>query len=80
MKTTAASPAQGIMTREVGAITGDVEIGTEEGPDGVAVTVAYAGARDVYTVEGSPAPAGTSHEEIVAKLTSSSSDSAVTLA
>lgn len=69
MKTTTETTPQGIMTVEVGAITGDVEIATEEGPDGVTVTVVYKGARDVYTVEGSPAPEGTSHEEIVSKLT-----------
>lgn len=71
-KTTTATPTQGIMTTEAGAITGDVEIGTEDGPDGVAVTVAYEGARDVYTVEGSPASAGTSHEKIVESLTTDS--------
>lgn len=69
MKTTTDTPPQGIMTNEVGAITGEVEITTEDQSNGVAVSVAYAGARDVYTVEGSPAPAGSSHEEIVQSLT-----------
>lgn len=73
-KTTTATPPQGIMTAEAGAITGDVEIGTEDGPEGVAVTVAYEGARDVYVVEGSPVPAGTSHEEIVNRLTTNSAE------
>lgn len=69
MKTITKTATQGIMTVEVGAITGDVEIETRETSDGVVVTVAYEGARDVYTVEGSPAPVGTSHEEIIARLT-----------
>lgn len=69
MKTTTSTSAQGIMTNEVGAITGDVEIVTDKQPEGVAVTVAYAGAKDTYTVEGSPAPAGTAHNDIVESLT-----------
>lgn len=69
MKSATNTSTQGIMTNEVGAITGDVEIVTDEQPDGVAVTVAYAGAKDVYTVEGSPAPTGTTHKEIVESLT-----------
>lgn len=72
MKTTTATATQGIMTVEVGAITGDVEIATEDGTEGVVVTVAYAGARDIYTVEGSPAPTGANHDEIVKALTAKS--------
>lgn len=72
MKTTTATSTQGIMTIEVGAITGDVEIETQDGPAGVTVTVSYQGARDTYTVEGSPAPAGTGHDEIVQALTEDS--------
>lgn len=68
MKSSAKTAPQGIMTVEAGAITGDVEIATEDSSDGVTVTVAYAGAKDVYTVEGSPAKAGTDHEELVSKL------------
>lgn len=71
MKTRTQTTPQGIMTVEVGAITGDVEIHTDDATpsEGVVVTVAYKGARDIYTVEGSPASAGTTHEEIVARLT-----------
>lgn len=72
MKTNTVAPTQGVMTIEAGAITGDVEIATEDNSEGVAVTIAYEGARDVYTVEGSPAPAGTTHEQIVTELTSDS--------
>ena len=44
------------MTEEVGAITGDLELLTRLAPDGggVEVLVRYAGARDLYTVSGSP--------------------------
>lgn len=76
MKTTTATSTQGIMTVEVGAISGDVEIETREAPAGVAVTVAYAGARDTYTVEGSPAPAGTGHDEIIKMLTADTDSAA----
>lgn len=69
MKTTTNTATQGIMTQEVGAITGEVVIETTEVSEGVAVHVAYAGAEDSYIVEGSPAPAGTSHEDIVKNLT-----------
>lgn len=69
MKTATTTATQGIMTVEVGAITGDVEIDTRESSHGVEVTVAYAGAKDTYTVEGSPAAAGTSHDQIVEALT-----------
>lgn len=68
-QTTTQAPAQGIMTVEVGAITGDVVITTDESTDGVAVSVAYDGADETYVVEGSPVRAGTAHEEIVARLT-----------
>lgn len=69
MKTSTTTAPQGIMTVEAGAITGDVVIATEETSGGVAVTVAYEGAEDTYTVEGSPAKDGTDHEKIVAALT-----------
>lgn len=69
MKTTVTTAPQGIMTVEAGAITGEVVIATEETSGGVAVTAAYEGAEDVYTVEGSPTKRGADHEEIVAALT-----------
>jgi hypothetical protein len=46
----------GVMTEEVGAITGELELLTRPTPEGSAVeaTVRYAGAQDLYTVSGSP--------------------------
>jgi hypothetical protein len=43
------------MTEEVGAITGELELLTRVLPDGdIEAMVRYAGARDLYTVSGSP--------------------------
>ncbi len=43
------------MTVEAGAITGELELLTRVTPDGgIEVMVRYAGARDLYTVSGSP--------------------------
>lgn len=50
------STVGGVMTEEAGAITGDLELltrPTREGP-GIEALVRYAGARDLYTVTGSP--------------------------
>ena len=46
----------GVMTDEVGAITGDLELQTSVTPDGsgIEAMVRYAGAQDLYTVSGSP--------------------------
>lgn len=67
------------MTREVGAITGDLEIATLPKGEGVIeVAVRYAGADEWYTVEGSPIESGNAggpselrdlHEHIVEHLT-----------
>lgn len=47
----------GVMTDEVGVITGDVTLTTEPGPDGmVQVRIQYTGAEERYTLAGSPAP------------------------
>lgn len=47
----------GVMTDEVGVITGDVTLTTEPGPDGtVQVRIQYTGAEEWYTLTGSPAP------------------------
>ncbi|MBT2453071.1 hypothetical protein J7F03_39835 [Streptomyces sp. ISL-43] len=47
----------GVMTDEVGVITGDVTLTTEIGPDGtVQVRIQYTGAEEWYTLTGSPAP------------------------
>lgn len=50
------STAGGVMTEEAGAITGDLELLTRSTPDGpgIEALVRYAGARDLYTVTGSP--------------------------
>jgi hypothetical protein len=76
---TFASTTGGVMTREVGAITGDLEIATRPKGEGVIeVAVRYAGADEWYTVEGSPiepdSAGGPSelrelHERIVEHLT-----------
>jgi hypothetical protein len=43
------------MTDEVGAITGDLELLTRLTPDGgIEAMVRYSGAKDLYTVSGSP--------------------------
>ncbi len=54
IRSTFASTTGGVMTKEAGAVTGDLEISTH--PEGVslAVSVRYAGAEEWYTVEGSP--------------------------
>jgi hypothetical protein len=46
----------GVMTEEVGAITGELELLTRLTPDGgdIEAMVRYAGAQDLYTVSGSP--------------------------
>lgn len=60
------APLGGIMTREVGTITGEVEIWVDEAaPD--MLRIRYVGALDVYTVNGKLA--GRSLEEAEAVLT-----------
>ncbi|SOD61985.1 hypothetical protein SAMN06297387_104155 [Streptomyces zhaozhouensis] len=49
------SPAGGVMTREVGAITGELELHSTVDEDGaLALRVRYAGADEWYAVEGGP--------------------------
>ena len=61
------STTGGVMTVEAGAITGELELVTRPTKDGnsIEARVAYAGARDLYTVAGSPvrAPSTEAHEE-----------------
>ena len=71
-----ASTTGGVMTKEVGAVTGDLEIATCPADQGtIEVTVRYAGAEEWYTVEGSPIESGNAsrpselHERIVEYLT-----------
>jgi hypothetical protein len=48
------STTGGVLTVEVGAITGDLELLTRRTDSGIEAGVRYAGARDLYTVTGSP--------------------------
>jgi hypothetical protein len=48
------STTGGVMTEEVGAVTGELELATRVGAEGIEVAVRYAGADEWYTVEGSP--------------------------
>jgi hypothetical protein len=61
LSSTFVSTTGGVMTDEVGAITGELELLTRPTPDGSAVEaiVRYAGAQDLYTVSGSPVHAPT---------------------
>lgn len=45
------APPGGVLTREVGAITGELELWLDEGGR---VRIRYAGAADTYTVAGTP--------------------------
>jgi hypothetical protein len=51
-----ASTAGGVMTREAGAVTGDLERATTVEDDRLLARVRYAGANQWYEIEGSPAP------------------------
>jgi hypothetical protein len=64
LRSTFVSTTAGVMTDEVGAITGELELLTCVTPDGrgIEVLVSYAGARDLYTVSGSPVRAATLSE------------------
>ena len=75
------STTGGVMTEEVGAVTGDLEVATRPlAVEGTEVKVRYAGAEEWYTVEGGPiefdnasglAPPklGELHESVVRHLT-----------
>lgn len=54
IRTTFESTAGGVMTVEVGAITGELELATHPTDDGLHVKIRYPGAEEWYTVEGSP--------------------------
>ena len=65
------------MTVEVGAITGDLDLITRPTADGnsIEALVRYAGARDLYTISGSPVPTTNTethedyHQRILQQLT-----------
>jgi hypothetical protein len=83
LRSTFVSTTGGVMTEEVGAITGELELQTSATPDGsgIEAMVRYAGAQDLYTVSGSPVCAATlseragqaehraTHERILESLT-----------
>ncbi|CAA9462130.1 MAG: hypothetical protein AVDCRST_MAG28-3471 [uncultured Rubrobacteraceae bacterium] len=76
-----ASTVGGVMTKDVGAITGDLEVATcPTKSEGLQVAVRYAGAYEWYTVEGGPIELGKAggltplvpyefHERIASHLT-----------
>ena len=60
------STTGGVMTEEVGAITGELELLTRLTPDGgIGAMVRYAGAQDLYTISGSPVHAVSAHPDQV---------------
>ena len=69
------STTGGVMTVEAGAITGDLELLTRPtgNDDGIEALVGYTGARDQYTVAGSPvtstSPHQDTHDRILERLT-----------
>ena len=83
LRSTFVSTTGGVMTEEVGSITGELELQTRATPDGgdIEAMVRYAGAQDFYTVSGSPVRAATlseragqaehraTHERILESLT-----------
>ncbi|MFD5318146.1 hypothetical protein [Streptomyces sp. NPDC127098] len=49
------APRGGVMTREVGVITGELELHTGAADDGtLTLRVRYAGAAEWYTIDGGP--------------------------
>jgi hypothetical protein len=68
------STVGGVMTKEAGAITGDLDVETTIVGKGIDVRVAYADADEWYTLLGSPVPLGTGdlrhlHQQVVLRLT-----------
>jgi hypothetical protein len=75
MRSPFSSTKGGVMTVEAGAITGDLELITRPTADGnsIEAQVRYVGARDLYTISGSPVADTNTHEDhhqlILEKLT-----------
>jgi hypothetical protein len=81
IRSTVPSTVGGVMTEEVGAVTGDLEVATRPlAAKDIEVTVRYAGADEWYTVGGSPIQLGKAgglpksklrelHESVVGHLT-----------
>ncbi|MCA1715513.1 MAG: hypothetical protein LC781_01205 [Actinobacteria bacterium] len=69
------STVGGVLTDEVGAVTGDLELQTLLDPENLCIYVRYAGADEWYTVTGSPVSPGDrsypadTHERVVEHLT-----------
>src|SRR5215211_2982071 len=64
LSSTFVSTTGGVMTDEVGAITGELVLVTRATPDGgIEAMVRYTGAQDLYTVSGSPVNAVTEHPD-----------------
>lgn len=80
VRSTITSTTGGVMTKEVGTLTGDLEVATSVEARGAEAAVRYADADEWYTVEGSPIEVGNIgglspselrelHERIVEHLT-----------
>lgn len=73
LKSSFTSTTGGVLTVEVGAITGDLELLTRPAEGNIEAEIRYSGASDLYTVSGSPVPATDTHhkahEAILQKLT-----------
>jgi hypothetical protein len=67
LRSTFVSTMGGVMTDEVGAITGQLELLTRATPDGsgIEAMVRYAGGQDLYTVSGSLVRAVSEHPDQV---------------
>lgn len=74
------STTGGVLTKEAGAVTGDLEVATLLQQGSIAVSVRYRGANEWYTVVGSPMRVDTErmqfshherHTQVLAALTSS---------
>jgi hypothetical protein len=64
LRSTFVSTTGGVMTDEVGAITGELELQTSVRPDGgIEAMVRYAVGQDLYTISGSPVCADTEHPD-----------------
>ena len=57
------STTGGVMTDEVGAVTGELELLTHPACGRIEAQVRYAGARDLYTVTGSPLRSAETHQQ-----------------
>jgi hypothetical protein len=64
IKSSFTSTTGGVLTDEVGAITGELELCTRPTDSGIEAVVRYAGARDLYTVTGSPRPTTETHRKV----------------